>query len=435
MTKRSTTSIHLTVLFLVALSLRLGYLLLAVRHLTMERFWHYANDTNLYMMVAEHLQSSQLMGDYGLLRIGPGYALILATIQTVFGQDPVFPILFSLLMGCLAPVFVYLLAWYVTQNRAVAFISGFFSAVSLTSVALSCHILTDQPFFTFHVAALTCFALGFRTAKVRWFVAAGLVAGFAAYIRPVGQLWPWLFFLIPLILPLQDRFSSRKEMLKRALLTAVVMLVMVWGWSARNYVLYDQFTFGNNGMLTVRSCLIAQVTAEHTDGMDVVKYREIWEEEDGDRDPERFAGAAGRAKVRVLEAFREYPGPMVRAYFRNVETNFKAANYYALRQVPQLSDFMLWLNTAVHKWLGYLVLIASLAGLVLMWRIKLHLAAVTLGVTYFYFTLILGASFWQGSRLHYPAEMAWAILVTYAGYRLYLFGVGLVRARIKNRRV
>jgi hypothetical protein len=374
------------------------------------------------------------MGDYGLLRIGPGYALILAGIQALFGQTHVFPILFSVVMGALAPVFVYLLGYYLTSLRTVALAAGLVSAVSLTSVALSCHILTDQPFFTFQAAALVCFVLGFRTGKVRWFAAAGAVAGYAAYIRPVGQMWPYLFFLIPLLLPRQTMFNSRWDMLKRSWVTAAVMLVMVLGWSARNYVAHDQFTFGTNGILTVRSCLVAQVTAEHTEGMDVVKYRQIWEEEDGDRDLERFEGAAAKARERVIRAFEKYPGAMFSAYFRNVEANIKAANYYAQRQVPELQGFMAWLNTALRKWLWTVLVGLTLAGVVLLWIDKKHLAAVLLGITYLYFTLILGASFWQGSRLHYPAEMAWGILVSYTVYRLCVIVSRLIRGRTVSYR-
>ncbi len=432
MTERTTGYIHLSVLFLVALTMRLGYLWLAVRHLTLEGFWRYAQDTGLYLLVAQHLQSSQPLGEYGLLRIGPGYALILAAIQSVFGQNPYYPILFSVLMGCLAPVLVYLLAWYLTENRSVAFISGFFAAVSLTSVALSCHILTDQPFFTFHAAALVCFVLGFRTGKVKWFVIAGIIAGYAAYIRPVGQMWPYLFFLIPLLLPRQEMFSSRTDMLKRAGVTAAVMLIMVLGWSARNYIVHDQFTFGTNGALTVRSCLVAQVTADRTRETNIVGYRDIWEEEDGDRDLERFEGAAARAKVRVIEALEEYPGPMFRAYFRNIEDNIKAANYYAQRQVPELAGFMGWLNAAVRNWLAWLIVVVTVVGVGFLWKDRNYLAAGLLGLTYFYFTMILGASFWQGSRLHYPAEMAWAILATYAGYRLWGIVGRLVHRRVKS---
>ena len=399
--------------------MRLGYLWLAVRHLTFDRFWQYANDTHLYLLVAQHIQSFHPMGDYGLLRIGPGYGLILAGVQSIFGQNPIFPILFSITMGALAPVFVYLLGFYLTKNRIVALAAGLFSAVSLTSVALSCHILTDQPFFTFHLAALVCYVLGYRTGRIRWFVIAGLVAGYAAYIRPVGQMWPYLFFLIPLILPRQEKFNSRWDMLKKAWITAAVMLVMVMGWSARNYIVHDQFTFGTNGILTVRSCLVAQVTAEHTEGMDVVKYRDIWEEEDGDRNLERYEGAASRAKARVMQAIEKYPGAIFRAYFRNVEDNVKAANYYAQRQIPELEGFMSWLNSALRKWLWLVIIIATLAGAGFLWRDKNYLATVLLGVTYLYFTLILGASFWQGSRLHYPAEMAWSILAAYAVYRMW----------------
>ncbi|MEE8577705.1 MAG: hypothetical protein V3T31_10655, partial [candidate division Zixibacteria bacterium] len=52
-------------------------------------------------------------------------------------------------------------------------------------------------------------------------------------------------------------------------------------------------------------------------------------------------------------------------------------------------------------------------------------AFVILGATFVSFTLLLGLSFWQGSRLHYPAEMAWAVLLPYLGVWLFAYGCGL----------
>ena len=41
------------------------------------------------------------------------------------------------------------------------------------------------------------------------------------------------------------------------------------------------------------------------------------------------------------------------------------------------------------------------------------LAWIVLGATFAAFTLLIGFSFWQGSRLHFPAEMAWSFLLAY----------------------
>ena len=68
---------------------------------------------------------------------------------------------------------------------------------------------------------------------------------------------------------------------------------------------------------------------------------------------------------------------------------------------------------AMEKWLGYLIVGTSLVGLGLLIFRRQYFAALLLGSAYTYFTFIAGFSFSQGSRLHYPAEMAWSPLVAY----------------------
>ena len=76
------------------------------------------------------------------------------------------------------------------------------------------------------------------------------------------------------------------------------------------------------------------------------------------------------------------------------------------------------LNGIVRHWLAYLILAGTFVGLGFLVRDRAKLAAALLGLLFIYFSLGTGASYWQGSRLHYPAEMAWAILAPYALYRL-----------------
>ncbi|MDF1545216.1 MAG: hypothetical protein P1R58_08960 [bacterium] len=74
---------------------------------------------------------------------------------------------------------------------------------------------------------------------------------------------------------------------------------------------------------------------------------------------------------------------------------------------------MNFINQKVVDWLGYWIIYLTLGGLLVM-AFRGHLfAAVLLGFTYLAFSLPIGTSFWQGSRLHYPAEMAWSIVIAY----------------------
>ena len=411
--ERRLTHFHLLGLFVLAIGVRLLYLKLASDFLGFEQFSHYANDSRLYLLIADHILSGHEMGAYGLLRVGPGYGLLLAVTKFIFGANPIWPIMLNIFLGGLAAVFVYLLAYQLFSSRAVALIAGGFCALSLTSVSISCHILTDQPFFTFHIAALVCFVRGYKSGQVNWYLLAGVLAGYGAYIRPVGQIWPFIFIFLLFVLPLSKIYQTRLDFIKRAGLTGLVMLLMVLGWSARNYAIHDIFIFGTNGALTVRSCLVAQSAEKNwAEGKTIVDYREEWEAEDGDRTVQ-YRAAYPRAKDRIIKEFKANPLGILQLYVRNVKENMVADNYYAAGQIPQIRGFMLQLNKAVRKWLGFILIVMTLTGLVLMFKRGHLLSAWLLGVTYFSFSIILGASFWQGSRLHYPAEMAWSIVVSY----------------------
>ncbi|UCD63208.1 MAG: glycosyltransferase family 39 protein [Candidatus Zixiibacteriota bacterium] len=396
----------------MAVAARLLYLKLASDHLGFEQFATCAFDTSCYRGIGDHILSPHDRGGYLLLRFGPGYGLILAGIKFLFGPNLIWPMLFSILMGGLAPVFVYLLAYELFKSRPVALLAGGFSAVSLTSVALSCHILTDQPFFTLHAAALVAFVHGYLTGRLRWYVLAGLVASYAVYLRPSGQIWVAVFVLLALILPLPKDFRSRPHFIRRAGITGLIMLVMVLGWSVRNYAVHDLFVFGTHGVLTVRSRLAASV-AEKTrnENKRVTDYSKAWEQEDGELS-ENYVAAYGKAKDRIVNEFRDHPWVMVERYLHFTKENMIVGNYFPGWQVPQMRRFMDRLNHIMH-WFNYVLMVLTLAGLLVMIRKRQKAAALILGLTYVSFSILLGLTFWQGSRIHYPAEMAWSVIIAY----------------------
>lgn len=429
--ERNITARHLLLVWAMALTLRVIYLILTVLHLGAEQLATYAADSEVYLTVARHILSYDPMGDYAILRVGPGYGLIIAGIQTAFGANPLWVIAFNVVMGSLAPVLVYFLAFRLTRIRIVALLAGLISAVSMTSVALSCNILTDQPFFTVHVAGMVCLAKGFTNGRIKWFIASGLLAGAAVFIRSAAMYWPFLLLLIPLVIPVPKRFPSRWAIFSRVTIAAGIILVLIAGWSYRNDLKHGLFTFGTNGMLTIRSCLGAKAIVENTDENDLIKLRESWEGEDGDRTDE-YVKAYGRAKDRFEKIFSEHPGWVTKAYLETVWSNVRAGNHFPLGQIPALKTFWEILIKIHERWLGIVVFFASLAGIICLFIDRRYFAAMLLGLTFAYFTLLSGFSFWQGSRIYFPAEMAWSILIVYAGYRIWPGLAGLIR-RLSRR--
>lgn len=378
-----------------------------------QQFATFAPDSQFYHYVAEHILHGHLRGPSVMLMVGPGYGLILACLRLIFGSDLLYPILLNILLGSLAPLLVYGISMRLTENRLVSLTAGLTSALSLTSVCMSCHILTDQPLFTFYAGAMYSFIVGYQSKSRWWFVAAGLLAAAAAFVRGSGQLAVPLFAFLAFVLPIRPYYASRWELVSRAGWASLVASLAISSWSLRNLVKEDQFVFSSIGMLTMRHCLVAQVKALD-DAELIQKYRAEWGTEDGESDLERYRGAYGRAKQRVSEAWRENPGLMLYYFLFNVEINMRAANAYVAIQVPVLAPLAQKVNAAVWRFWGHGLVILSLAGVIAFVFTGRTAAAWILGSHYLVFTLFCGSSFWQGSRLHYTAELAWAILVPYA---------------------
>ncbi|UCC44843.1 MAG: glycosyltransferase family 39 protein [Candidatus Zixiibacteriota bacterium] len=417
MTERKKIYYHLAGLFVVALALRIIYLLLAIDQSGMDKLWNWAPDTNLYWALGEHMFTDPSVVSFGLFRVGPGYGAILASIRFLFGPDPIWAILFSVLMGSLAPVIIYLLAYNLFRSYRVALIAGTIAAFSQTSISMSCSILTDQPYFTLQAAALLTFVVGYNRSRLKWLVAAGLISGLATLVRPSGQFWPFIFLFLAALAPVWGIYKSRFHMFKRVGITGAVMLLITVGWSFRNYVVHDVFTFGSNGIMTVNACLIAQVISQNPGQGSIGDLRRTWEAEDWNAEND-YATSYARAQARALRVLSDYTRRSIKAYWHNVWENMTDINYYSQRQLAPPNNFIENLNAGIRRWVNPTLAFLTVIGLLLLLVQRRYFAALLLGTTYAYFSLVLGFSFWQGSRLHYPAEMAWSIILAYAASEL-----------------
>jgi 4-amino-4-deoxy-L-arabinose transferase-like glycosyltransferase len=284
---------------------------------------------------------------------------------------------------------------------------------------MSGRILTDQTFFTLHCFALVCLLEGLRRDKWKWFVGAGLLCGVAALIRPAGQFWPYIFLFLPFILPLPEAFTSRTRSLGRVAVVGLLALTMTLSWSARNYFVNGVFTFGNVGIQTVRNCVVAQIDSVRL-GKRITDMRVIYDGEDGDHKLPP-AESFDNMQKRVRTTIATYPGEFVSFYFRNVWANAIESNPYLARDFPILVDLGWSRIWEILKNINRVLFLVSILALVLLARDKQWSGFVILGIVFAYFTLVTGFSFWQGSRLHYPAELAWAVLIAYMWVRLRSF--------------
>jgi hypothetical protein len=416
MENRGTIIRQLTVLFMLALVLRVAYLLLALHNIGVDQFVGITFDSQTYLAASRELFGSVPDGPSPLFLVGPGYGLILGLLRMIFGESYLPGMIFSIVMGSLAPVAVYLFAWAIFRHARLALLAGLICAVSHTSLSMSGRILTDLTFFTLHCFVLVCLIEGLRSARWKWFIGAGLLCGVAALIRPAGQFWPYIFLFLPFVLPLPDAFTSRTRLLGRVAVVGLLALTMTLSWSARNYFVNGVFTFGNVGIQTVRNCVVAQIDGARL-GKHITDMRVIYDGEDGDHILP-LAESCNNMNRRVRTTIATYPGEFVSVCLRNVWANTIESNPYLARDFPILVDLGWSRIWEILKNTNRVLFLVSILAFVLLARDRQWSGFVILGVVFAYFTLVTGFSIWQGSRLHYPAEMAWAVLIAYLWLRL-----------------
>jgi hypothetical protein len=420
--QRRVRYIRLWHLWAMALILRLLYLLLALSNQSLESLSKSIPDTVAYISTANYFLHNDSSGLFWVFQVGPGYGLILAIIFTVFDSSICCAYIFNIIMGSLAPVFIYLFAYQLTEKRSVSLLAGIFSVFSPTSITLSSNLLTDQPFFTFFAASLFLYVKGIKSLDNKWLILSGIIAGIASYLRATVILWPLIFFIIPFLIPHYRKKYSYSYLARKAGIVSVIFLIFILAWSFRNLLAHDIFAFGGNGVKCARLRWAALTVANHLEDADYNDIRIQWSKEDSiyfNGRASTYAEQYKRELSQTMQIFKNHPDWMILRFFENVKSNLYTGNFIPRTQVPVLLPlwgFLIQLNKGI---LTHLLLLFSFVGAILFFFDKNYVAGIVLTTTFLYFTFITGLSFWQGTRLHYPAEMAWAVLIAYALHRFY----------------
>jgi 4-amino-4-deoxy-L-arabinose transferase-like glycosyltransferase len=152
---------------------------------------------------------------------------------------------------------------------------------------------------------------------------AGLVFGVASLVKPVLFCWPifslaiWFLFV---------RASGRPGKWKHVSVFFLLQLVMLVGWSTRNYVAEDYFTFSIVDSKTAREYLAPQVEewarAGHAPSADAIKRNaenaRMRDRIDSLQNRQTLGDNARRQRSESLAIFQKYPMITVRAYIKNI---------------------------------------------------------------------------------------------------------------------
>jgi hypothetical protein len=206
---------------------------------------------------------------------------------------------------------------------------------------------------------------------------------------------------------------SGRRLLLRGLVAPLVATLFTVGWIGRNYVVFEEplYSFASAGG-PANVAAIALADLFHREVNDI---RFAWLED--------FHRETGHRELTWIEHYRllrrnagavmqRYPAACLRAYGRMVWENLTATNQLFRAQLPKYKWTIAgWLDWYENRHLNQIVVWMSLAGAgILLWQRRWR-AVLILTLIFAYCAATIGVTQWQGSRLFYPGQIAWAILI------------------------
>lgn len=417
-------------LFCLALFTRAAMLWTAVGFSGLGSFFSATPDTVNYMRAARALLAHSDSAENILFMFGPGFPAYLSALLRVFGESPLPILLAQIILSSVTCLLVYRLCRQILEDYTVSIVAGMIAALSLTSVSLSCVILSDTLYLLLFLLSLVLYFDALRRGSWIRFITSGLLLGIAVLTRTIGQFWPIPLLIITALLlrsnSVDGRLSAseKRKRMVQAIICVSISLAIMFSWAARNYRVHGIPTLAMTSAGGPAN--VAALTLEAQTG---VPYREIGDTWYKEKVAEEGRSALSLAehyhlmRSKTLEVMRKSPIQMFSVYTKVVWENLKAREELHLGILPP----------HVHPWANYLntanrPFIFAVFGFLALLVLRRFRPAAILGLIYLYYASMIGFTKWQGSRLFYPGLAAEAVL----GAVALVFGVRAIASLVRS---
>jgi hypothetical protein len=431
----------LVILLAVALVLRIGFLLLVLSNLKPAELLSNSPDTRIYVNTARGLLGMGPSGSDAIFIFGVGYAAFLTPLFFIFGLTAIPILLVQIILSSIGCLLLYELGRELTGSKEVGLLAGYLAATSITSISLAAFVLSDCLFFFLLLLSCLLFLRGMNSGGRGYFIGSGLIIGVAVLVRAIGQFWPLVMIILAGILPTPavSNRSLRGSMAFRrnALLAPLIACVIIGGWVMRNYALEGVATlsFASAGGPANIACTALADTFHREPGEIMGSWFDDFRQRAGlgSGDLSFADNYRGRSLFSSI-VVRRYPGPVWRVYRGLVWENLTIPNELFVAQLPQYR----WPVRASEKWyidhhLNTLAVWLTLAGLAALLICRKWQAFIFLGLTYAYFAAMIGFTRWQGSRLFYPGQIAWSVIIAFLIVMVIQGAVRLIRQLFRGQ--
>ncbi|HSP32834.1 MAG TPA: hypothetical protein VLU46_00800 [Thermoanaerobaculia bacterium] len=328
----------------------------------------------------------------------PGYPMFLLPFLAL--HAPAWTIVFTqhLLYALLA---IAIFRW--TRSITAALVLG----IDVMSIHYANKVLTET------LSTVFAFVIVWIVLKRRstpWLVAAGLLCGTLVLIRPVAIVY---FCVVMLWL------AYMREARRTIIAFAIAAIVLPAGWAMRNQVETGHFTISAVGAVNLLEYRASGAMAmeepgdfkerrqAHMDELLRIVRERIREGEEDDPDNVNSADCAPYYSALARQVLLQHPRGTILMTVRGFFVNMFDADWPALGVVSSLPGPFIRIVMNVWTWMLW---IAAIAGLAMMWR-RDRAAALLIGATIFYFIFMAAGGESEG-RFRIPVIPLMAVAVT-----------------------
>ena len=415
--------------------LRLTLFWLSCNQIPTESYLSLCVDTTNYVEGGKSLIAGGAEYEHAFFSFGPVYPLFVAGMFLLFGLSALPIILVQILLSAVSCGLIYSLARHLTGSRAISIVAGGLAALSITSIELSCFVLSDTLYLFTVLVGLNLLMRGLDRCHLLLSAASGLVFGVAVLMRSIGQFWPLVIVAIAATVYFKGKTSRsdcriyRTQIVQCAAACLAILLIFELGWIARNQAVHGlptlAFTSASGPATVAALSLNDETDRYYRDTMGVWLTDYYAQTNTTSISAEDYFRLLQR---KAREIFAANPVRMIKAYLRLCRTNVNDVTYLHRDLVPAFNPKTIPIEHYLKEhYLNYASFVLSILGLIILTLTRRWHIAVVLGTIYFYYALMVGAFPWQGSRLFYPGLIADSILIA-----VVIVGVGSLLKVIKR---
>lgn len=404
-------------ILIISFAIRIGYLVIVLSQSPIAQIASFPPDTRRYIQLANDFYNLSISDESNLYMTGFGYALFIAAMFLVSGKSLLFALIAQTLLASFSTVILYKIGYLISRNRLLAVIAAGINATSFTSLGLSTSFLTETVFFFLLISSIYIFIKTTEKPTAKRYILLSILVAYAAFTRAVGQFIPLIFFAAVLLTPRRYFEVSKIKLVKYTVLSMMISIILMMAWAYRNYVVNDTFVLAGTGSGAAGIYLAARVAADRSDSLSVYGYRKRFREElaEWKNRSLTYGQINERFFQRLKTLFREDPISFINIYFHTVWENITVFDLYGHFRLPKYKkQLAYWTQLAVSYRITELMLCLSILGLFFLFYRGKVFAALLLALLYIYFVLLSGFTYWQGSRILYPAQASWALLIAAA---------------------